>query len=124
MLVRNTRWVRKFLGSVKQLLASDQSLAKVTPDIGAEYVALAASLFSTACCDCHRNTSNAPAHGSLHAQVVSVHSVRMLQVVSTLTKYHEPDGGRHDRNAIVYLVHTQVLQYLKYVPTFSMLPGR
>ena len=30
MLVRNTRWVRKFFGIVKQLLASDQSLAKVT----------------------------------------------------------------------------------------------
>jgi len=29
LLVRNTRWVRKFFGSVKQLLASDQSLEKV-----------------------------------------------------------------------------------------------
>ena len=32
----------------------------------------------------------------------------MVQVISTLTAYHEPEGGRHDRNAIVYLVHTQV----------------
>ncbi len=29
LLVRNTRWVRNFFGTVKQLLASDQSLAKV-----------------------------------------------------------------------------------------------
>ena len=38
-----------------------------------------------------------------------------VQIISTLTAYHEPGGGRHDRNAIVYLIHTQPERYLARV---------